>query len=174
MSVKRRIAIVEADITTLDVDAIVNAANSSLLGGGGVDGAIHRAAGKELLAECRALGGCDTGDAKLTRGYRLKARHVIHAVGPRYRDGKSGERAKLASCYRKAMAIAREHNFSRIAFPGISTGIYGYPQREAADTAIATIAEELAKGPHPERVILCTYDLVATTIVTEALAAFAG
>jgi len=166
-----KIEIVESDITTLEVDAIVNAANTSLLGGGGVDGAIHRAAGKELLAECRTLDGCATGNAKLTKGYRLPARYVIHAVGPVYRDGKSGERAKLSSCYRRCMEIARAHELRTIAFPGISTGIYGYPQREAYDTAIATISEELAKGPLPERVILCTFDSLATMIATEALAA---
>jgi O-acetyl-ADP-ribose deacetylase (regulator of RNase III) len=174
MTVRARISIVEADITTLDVDAIVNAANTSLLGGGGVDGAIHRRAGKELLAECRTLGGCVTGDAKITKGYKLKARHVIHAVGPRWNGGRSGERGKLASCYRRCMEIARANEIRTIAFPGISTGIYGYPQREAADTAIATIAEELAKGQLPERVILCTFDSLATMIATEALdAAFA-
>jgi O-acetyl-ADP-ribose deacetylase (regulator of RNase III) len=170
-AVRQRISIVEADITTLDVDAIVNAANTSLLGGGGVDGAIHRRAGKELLAECRTLNGCETGDAKITKGYKLPARHVIHAVGPRYRNGHSGERAKLASCYRRSLELAREHQLQSIAFPGISTGIYGYPQREAADTAIATIAAELEKHPLPARVILCTYDSLATMIVTEALAA---
>jgi O-acetyl-ADP-ribose deacetylase (regulator of RNase III) len=164
-----RIEIVEADITTLDVDAIVNAANTSLLGGGGVDGAIHRAAGKELLEECRRLDGCATGNAKLTKGYKLPARYVIHAVGPRWNGGSGGERAKLASCYRRSMELARAHELRTIAFPGISTGIYGYPQREAYDTAIATIAEELAKGPLPERVILCTFDSLATMIATEAL-----
>ncbi|MGE5183466.1 MAG: O-acetyl-ADP-ribose deacetylase [Acidobacteriota bacterium] len=171
MSVRARISIVEADITTLEVDAIVNAANTSLLGGGGVDGAIHHRAGKELLAECRGLNGCATGDAKLTKGYQLPAKYVIHAVGPLYRDGRSGERAKLASAYRRSMEVARAHAIRSIAFPGISTGIFGYPLREAADTAIATIAEELAKGPLPERVILCTFDSLATMIVTEALAA---
>lgn len=172
-SVFARISIVEADITTLEVDAIVNAANSSLLGGGGVDGAIHRRAGKQLLAECRALDGCATGDAKLTRGYNLPARYVIHAVGPRWSGGHRGERAKLASCYRKSLELARRHDVRTIAFPGISTGVYGYPQREAADIAIATIAEELAHHPQPEKVILCTYDSLATFIVGEALAAVA-
>ncbi len=174
MNERARISIVEADITTLDVDAIVNAANTSLLGGGGVDGAIHHAAGKELLAECRTLGGCATGDAKITKGYLLKARHVIHAVGPLYRDGRSGERGKLASCYRRCMEIARARELRTVAFPGISTGIFGYPMREAYDTAIATLTEELAKSALPERVILCTFDTLATMIATEALdAAFA-
>lgn len=171
MNVWERIAIVEADITTLEVDAIVNAANTSLLGGGGVDGAIHRRAGKELLAECRALGGCATGDAKLTKGYKLPAKFVIHAVGPRWNGGTSGERGKLASCYRRSLELARANAIATIAFPGISTGIYGYPLREAADTAIATIAADLAAHDLPKQVILCTYDALATMIVTEAFAA---
>jgi O-acetyl-ADP-ribose deacetylase (regulator of RNase III) len=171
-SVLDRIAIVEGDITTLAVDAIVNAANTSLLGGGGVDGAIHLRAGKELLAECRLLGRCETGDAKLTKGYELPARYVIHAVGPRWGGGQHGERAKLASCYRRSLELARLHQLETVAFPGISTGVYGYPLREAADTAVATIAEELAAHALPLRVILCTYDALATMIATEALAAY--
>jgi O-acetyl-ADP-ribose deacetylase (regulator of RNase III) len=167
----KRISVIEADITTLDVDAIVNAANESLLGGGGVDGAIHRAAGRELLAECRTLGGCATGNAKITRGYRLRARYVIHAVGPRWHGGKNGERARLASCYRRSLELAREAGVATIAFPGISTGIFGYPQREAADTAIETVAAELAAHDKPEKVVLCTFDTLATRIVTEALEA---
>jgi O-acetyl-ADP-ribose deacetylase (regulator of RNase III) len=167
-----RISIVEGDITDLAVDAIVNAANTSLLGGGGVDGAIHRRAGKELLAECRGLNGCETGDAKLTKGYNLPAKFVIHAVGPRWSGGGSGERAKLASCYRRSLELARDHKLETIAFPAISTGIYGYPLREAADVAVATIAAELEQHELPKRVILCTYNALATMITTEAFEAF--
>jgi O-acetyl-ADP-ribose deacetylase (regulator of RNase III) len=168
MSAWARIEIVEADITELDVDAIVNAANSSLLGGGGVDGAIHRAAGKELLAECRMLDGCAVGNAKLTKGYKLPAKFVIHAVGPKWSGGTLGERGKLASCYRRSLELARSHALETIAFPGISTGIYHYPQREAADTALATIHEELMANALPRKVIMCTYDALATMIMTEA------
>ena len=167
----RPMRVVTGDITTLDVDAIVNAANESLLGGGGVDGAIHRAAGPELLAECRALRGCRTGEAKITRGYRLRARHVIHTVGPRWAGGRNGERALLATCYRNSLALARDHQLRSVAFPAISTGVYGYPAREAADTAIATILAELSAHPLPERVVLCTYDALATLITTEAFTA---
>ena len=168
-ALRARIAVVEADLTTLEVDAIVNAANTSLLGGGGVDGAIHRRAGKELLAECRTLGGCATGDAKLTRGYKLPAKYVIHAVGPLHRNGRSGEPELLASCYRRSLEIAREHGLQTIAFPGISTGIFGYPVRDAARIAIRTVAAELASHELPRHVTLCTFDLIATTVTNELL-----
>jgi O-acetyl-ADP-ribose deacetylase (regulator of RNase III) len=147
-----------ADITTLDVDAVVNAANTSLLGGGGVDGAIHRAAGPQLLAECRTLGGCKTGSAKITQGYRLKANAVIHAVGPVWHGGGSGEEALLASCYRTALDLAAEHGLRSIAYPSISTGIYRFPADRAARIAVGTVASELTASPRGmARVIFCCF-----------------
>ncbi|HUO10041.1 MAG TPA: O-acetyl-ADP-ribose deacetylase [Phycisphaerae bacterium] len=152
-----RIRILHADITTLDVDAIVNAANSSLLGGGGVDGAIHRAAGPQLLEECRTLHGCPTGQAKITRGYDLTARHVIHTVGPIYDGGGYHEAELLASCYTESLQFAATHTLNTIAFPAISTGVYGYPKSEACDIALSTVIEWLATHDLPHTVIFCCF-----------------
>lgn len=151
-----RIEIRQGDITRLDVDAIVNAANRSLLGGGGVDGAIHRAAGPELLAECRAIGGCPTGEARLTAGYRLKARHVIHTVGPVYKK-RPEDAVLLARCYQNSLKLAAEHNLSSIAFPAISCGVYGYPIETACRTAIDTTCSFLAAESSIEKVIFILF-----------------
>ena len=166
-----RLEICVADITTLALDAIVNAANRTLLGGGGVDGAIHRAAGRELLAECQTLGGCETGRAKITRGYRLPAKHVIHAVGPVWSGGGKGEEDLLASCYRTALDLAAAHRLASVAFPAISTGIYRFPPDRAARIAVGTVASELAGSPQGvDLVVFCCF---AQEAADHHMAAFA-
>ncbi|WP_205320109.1 O-acetyl-ADP-ribose deacetylase [Notoacmeibacter marinus] len=165
----RRIEIVTDDITRLAVDAIVNAANESLLGGGGVDGAIHRAAGPELLEECWTLGGCPTGQARITNGYRLPARHVIHTVGPVWQGGAAGEEMLLRSAYRQSLMLATSHRCETVAFPAISTGVYGYPKLQAGQAAISEILAYLGCAELPRTVLLCAFDEATTVLYRETL-----
>ena len=169
-----QLEVVVGDITTLSVDAVVNAANTSLLGGGGVDGAIHRAAGPELLAECRKLGGCSTGDAKITRGYRLPARHVIHAVGPVWHGGTHGEDEALAACYRRAIALCAATRLASVAFPAISTGVYRFPADRAARIAVETTAQSLATAQSLTRAIFCCFGQAGALLHAEALEKIGG
>ena len=164
-----RLEVIVADTTTLSVDAIVNAANTSLLGGGGVDGAIHRTAGPELLAECRTLNGCNTGDARITRGYRLKARHVIHAVGPVWNGGGRGEDDLLAFCYRRAIELCQANNLASVAFPAISTGVYRFPADRAAQIAVRATSDALNAAPVVNRVIFCCFSRDSATLHEQAL-----
>jgi O-acetyl-ADP-ribose deacetylase len=167
-----RLDVIVADITTLSVDAIVNAANSSLLGGGGVDGAIHRAAGPELVAECRTLHGCKTGDAKITRGYRLKAGHVIHTVGPVWNGGSHGEDDLLASCYRRSLELCRQHGLTSVAFPAISTGVYRFPAERAASIAVRTVVDTLPAAPALGLIIFCCFSDASAHLHRAALDGF--
>lgn len=166
----KRIAVVQGDITTLTVDAVVNAANTTLLGGGGVDGSIHRAAGPALLEECRTLGGCPVGEAKITKGYNLPARHVIHTVGPVWQGGRAGEPRLLASCYLNSLKLAAEHGVKTLAFPSISTGVYGYPIEEASAIAVQTIAEFLKSDDSIQKVVLMAFSEKDERVLQETLA----
>lgn len=172
--IRDRMAVAEGDITALEVDAIVNAANEPLLGGGGVDGAIHRAAGPELLAECRTLNGCPTGQARITGGYRLAAKHVIHTVGPIWDGGGRGEDDFLASCYRGSLTLAAAHGVGSLAFPAISTGVYRFPPDRAAGIAVATVADGLRGHADIRRVIFCCFGDEATAVYRKALTALPG
>ena len=169
MQTLNRIEVIRADITTCEVDAIVNAANESLLGGGGVDGAIHRAAGPELLKECRKLDGCRTGDARITAGYLLPAAHVIHTVGPVWQDGADGEDGLLASCYRRSLELAVDNGLRTIAFPAISTGVYGFPAARAASIAVRTVASFLGETPSISRVVFCCFSEESAELHREAV-----
>jgi O-acetyl-ADP-ribose deacetylase (regulator of RNase III) len=167
-----RLEVIVADITTLRVDAIVNAANTSLLGGGGVDGAIHRAAGPGLLAECRTLQGCETGGAKITLGYQLPARHVIHAVGPVWNNGSRGEDEALASCYARAIGLCQSHGLASVAFPAISTGVYRFPADRAARIAVTATVKALPSAPAISRVIFCCFSGDSAALHAQAMAEF--
>ena len=165
-----RMEVMEGDITTLDVDAIVNAANKTLLGGGGVDGAIHRAAGPELLEECRGLGGCETGQAKMTQGYRLPAKHVIHTVGPVWYGGKRNEPERLADCYKNSLQLACENGLKTVAFPAISTGVYRFPADRACRIAVDVVSAFVAEHPEIEKVVFCCFDASTAQLYRKALA----